>query len=87
MPKDNSNKSASRFSRKKFFKKPLMIFLFILLNVAVIAITASSEFGNSKNAAQLSEVVINWWLLIPATLCFVVAIVLEISKYVMMMAS
>lgn len=85
MPKDNPNKSASRFSRKKFFKKPLMIFLFILLNVAVIAITASSEFGNSKNAAQLSEVVINWWLLIPATLCFVVAIVLEISKYVMMM--
>lgn len=85
MPKDNSNKSASGFSRKKFFKKPLMIFLFILLNVAVIAITASSEFGNSKNAAQLSEVVINWWLLIPATLCFVVAIVLEISKYVMMM--
>lgn len=85
MLKDNSNKSASGFSRKKFFKKPLMIFLFILLNVAVIAITASSEFGNSKNAAQLSEVVINWWLLIPATLCFIVAIVLEISKYVMMM--
>lgn len=73
------------FSVKKFFKKPLMIFLFILLNVAVIVITASSEFGNSKNAAELSEVVINWWLLLPATLCFVIAITLEISKYVMMM--
>ncbi len=85
MSKEKTNKSNPGFLRKKFFKKPLMIFLFILLNVAVIAITAFSEFGNSKNAAQLSEVVINWWLLIPATLCFIAAIVLEISKYVMMM--
>lgn len=73
------------FSPKKFFKKPLLIALFILLNVAVITITAFSEFGNSKNAAELSEVKINWWLLIPAAGCFVVAITLEIAKYVMMM--
>lgn len=85
MSEQETKSEGKGFSPKRFFKKPLMIFLFILLNVAVIAITASSEFGNSANAAELSEVVINWWLLIPATLCFVVAISLEISKYVMMM--
>ncbi len=73
------------FSPKKFFKKPVMVILFILLNIAVIAVTAFSEFGNSQNAAELSEVVINWWLLVPAAGCFVVAITLEITKYVMMM--
>lgn len=70
---------------KNFFKKPILIVLFVLLNVVVIAITAASEFGNSENAAELSEVKINWWLLIPAALCFIVAITCEISKYVMMM--
>ena len=62
-----------------------MIILFIMINVVVIAATAFSEFGNSKNAAELSEVKINWWLLIPAALCFTVAIILEISKYIIMM--
>ena len=70
---------------KKIFKKPFLIILFILINVAVITITAFSEFGNSANAVALSEVKINWWFLIPATLCFVVAITLEIHKYVLMM--
>lgn len=73
------------FLPKKIFKKPVMVILFILLNVAVIAITAFSEFGNSKNAAELSEVVINWWFLVPAAGCFLAAITLEITKYVMMM--
>ena len=70
---------------KKFTKKPLLVILFILINVAVIAITAFSEFGNSENAVALSEVKLNWWFLIPATACFVVAITLEIHKYVLMM--
>ena len=70
---------------KKLFKKPFLILIFILINVAVIAITAFSEFGNSENAVALSEVKLNWWFLIPATLCFVVAIILEIHKYVIMM--
>lgn len=85
MSKTEDSAEHRGFSPKKFFKKPLMIVLFILLNVAVIAITAFSEFGNSKNAAELSEVKINWWLLLPAAGCFVVAITLEIAKYVMMM--
>lgn len=70
---------------KKILKKPLLIILFVLINVAVIAITAFSEFGNSENAVALSEVQLNWWLLIPATACFIVAITLEIHKYVLMM--
>lgn len=70
---------------KKLLKKPLLIVFFVLLNIAVIMITAFSEFGNSENAAALSEVRINWWLLIPATVCFMVALNCEIGKYVMMM--
>ena len=70
---------------KKLLKKPLLIALFVLINVAVIAITAMFEFGNSKNAAKLSDVKINWWFLIPAALCFIVAITVEIRKYVLMM--
>lgn len=74
-----------RPTAKKYLKKPLLIVLFILINVIVIAITAFSEFGNSENAAELSEIKINWWMLLPAALCFVVAIWLEIHKYVLMM--
>ena len=70
---------------KKMLKKPLLVILFVLINVVVIAITAFSEFGNSENAVALSEVRLNWWFLIPATLCFIVAIVLEIHKYILMM--
>ena len=70
---------------KKILRKPLLILLFVFINVAVIAITAFSEFGNSENAVALSEVQLNWWFLIPATLCFVVAIALEIHKYTIMM--
>ena len=70
---------------KKVFKEPLLILLFVFINIAVIAITAFSEFGNSENAAALSEVKINWWFLIPAALCFLIAITFEIKKYVVMM--
>lgn len=69
----------------KKLKKPALTLAFIAINIAVIAITAFSEFGNSENAAQLSEVQINWWFLLPAAACFIVAITLEIHKYIMMM--
>ena len=75
----------SDFLPKKIFKKPLLIIFFVLINIAVIAITAIFEFGNSKNAAKLSEVVINWWYLIPAAACFLVPLTFEIHKYVLMM--
>ena len=74
-----------RLVPKKLLRKPLMIISFILINVIVIAITAFSEFGNSENAAELSEIVINWWFLIPAAICFLAALWVEIHKYVLMM--
>ena len=70
---------------KKTTQKRFWTFAFILLNVAVIAITAFNEFGNSKNADKLSNVDLKWWLLIPAAICFIVAIFLEIWKYVLVM--
>jgi uncharacterized protein (TIRG00374 family) len=69
----------------KKLKKPALTLAFIAINIAVIAITAFSEFGNSENAAQLSEIQINWWFLLPAAACFIVAITLEIHKYIIMM--
>ncbi|MBO7718203.1 flippase-like domain-containing protein [Candidatus Saccharibacteria bacterium] len=65
-------------------RRPILIISFIILNVIVIILTAKAEFGNSQNATKLSEVKMNWWLLIPAALCFVFAINLEIQKYVLM---
>lgn len=86
MVENSTDKRNQDFSPRGLVKKrPLLIIIFILINVAVIAITAFSEFGNSRNAAELSEIKINWWLLIPAAVCFVLALHFEISKYVLMM--
>ena len=85
MTEEKPNKNGEKFSIKRFFKKPVLIVAFILINIAVIAITAVSEFGNSSNAAKLSEVKINGWFLLPAVICFLIAITAEIYKYVMMM--
>lgn len=85
MPEPETPASTQKLEPKKILKKPLLIIFFILVNIAVIAITAFSEFGNSENAAALSEVKINWWFLIPAALCFLFAITFEIRKYVIML--
>lgn len=69
---------------KKNHKKIWWTIIFVAINVAVIALTAISEFGNSANAAELREVKINWWFLIPAVGCFIVALLLDIFKYVLM---
>ena len=74
---------STKKSQKKL-RKILLVLLFVGLNIGVIIATAVSEFGNSQNAAKLSEVKINWWLLIPAVLCFLVAITAEIAKYALM---
>ena len=41
--------------RKKRIRKVVLTILFILINAVVIFATASNEFGNSKDAAELSE--------------------------------
>ncbi len=84
MTKENQKETSESFSVKKVFKKPLLVILFVLMNILVIAMAGFSEFGNSKTAAELTEIKINWWLLIPAVLCFVIAIIIEIYKYVLM---
>lgn len=66
-------------------KRPLLTILFICINIIVIALTAFSEFGNRDNAIKLSEAEINWYWLLPAVLFFTIAIILEISKYALML--
>lgn len=68
---------------KKSPRKILLTILFVAINIAVIAITAFSEFGNSENAAKLSEVQFNFWYLIPAVAIFLIALYLEIHKFAM----
>lgn len=85
MPEQKPDIDNKRLVPKDLLKKPFLVVLFVLINVVVIAITAFSEFGNSQNAAKLSEVKINAWWLVPAVLCFLVAIIAEIGKYVLMM--
>ena len=70
--------------RKSKIRKLILTLVFVAINVAVIAFTAINEFGNSSNAADLSEVKLNWWMLIPATLSFMMAILACVLKYVLM---
>ena len=70
--------------RAKRIRKLILTLLFIAINVAVIVATATNEFGNSGDAAELSEINIQWGYLIPAALCFIGMILLEVGKYVMM---
>lgn len=83
--RENRQKTTNDFSVKKLWRRPLLIVIFILINIAVIALTAMAEFGNSKNATELSEVKIDVYLLLPALFCFIVALIAEISKYYLMM--
>lgn len=78
-------KIKTNFWSNKKHQRIALILLFIILNAVVIILTAKAEFGNSAEAAELSQVHINWWLLIPAALCFILAINLEVHKYVVMM--
>lgn len=67
------------------FKKHLLTILFVAINIAVIAFTAFSEFGKSENADKFSNVKIKWYFILPAIICFAVALTLEIFKYVILM--
>ncbi|MBR3269936.1 flippase-like domain-containing protein [Candidatus Saccharibacteria bacterium] len=71
-------------AKKKNLKKVFLTLFFILFSAGVIIATAVNEFANSENAAELAEVHLNGWLVIPAALCFLVMITLEYGKYVLM---
>ena len=59
MSKPTPEITPDSFAPKKSKRKPLLIFLFILINIAVIAATAVSEFGGSNSATELGKVKIN----------------------------
>lgn len=65
-------------------RKIILTIIFIIFNVAVIVATAINEFSGNKNAVELSNVKLDWWMLIPATLCFIAMIMLEYWKYALM---
>lgn len=73
-------------AKKKNYKKILLTLFFVFFSAGVIVATAVNEFANSENAAELAEVHLNGWLVIPAALCFIVMICLEYGKYVLMIA-
>ena len=83
MASDTKTNKKSKFSQKKIRKIALTIF-FIAFNVGVIVATAVNEFSGSQNAAELREVKLNGWLIIPAALCFMGMITLEFWKYAVM---
>ena len=69
---------------KKKLRKLIFTILFIAFSAGVIIATAINEFSGSNEAANLNEVTMNGWWLIPATLCFVVMAILEYGKYALM---
>ncbi len=70
--------------RKKSLRRILLIILFVAINAIVITATAVNEFGDKKNAAELNEVRLSWWMLVPAVLCFVIGVIANMMKYVLM---
>lgn len=80
---NKSKRGSKRISSKKV-RKFLLYLVFIGFSAGVIIATAVNEFSNSENAAELATVQLNWWFLIPATLCFVGMILLEYWKYALM---
>ena len=50
------------------WKKRLLTAAFILINVAVIAATALSEFSDGGNASRFEDVTVRYELLLPALL-------------------
>lgn len=70
--------------KKKKLKKIILTIIFVGFSAGVIIATAVNEFANSENAAELAEVQLNGWLVVPAALCFLTMITLEYGKYVLM---
>lgn len=70
--------------KQKKIKKIILTIIFVAFSAGVIIATAINEFSGSENAAELADVHLNGWLLMPAALCFVGMIFLEYAKYALM---
>lgn len=64
-------------------RKRLLTAAFVLLNIIVIAWTARSEFSGDN--ARLQDLEVRWELLLPALLCFVLAIAAGTAKLLLIM--
>ncbi len=73
-------------AKKKKLRKIILTILFIAFSAGVIIATAVNEFSGSNEAADLKDVHLNGWLLIPATICFLIMIFLEYGKYALMIS-
>ena len=73
-------------AKKKKLRKIILTILFIAFSAGVIIATAVNEFSGSNEAADLKDVHLNGWLLIPATICFLIMIFLEYDKYALMIS-
>ncbi|MBO7657148.1 flippase-like domain-containing protein [Candidatus Saccharibacteria bacterium] len=71
-------------AKNKKVRKIILTVAFIIFSASVVIATAVNEFSGSQNAAELAEVHLNGWLVIPAALCFIVMICLEYAKYALM---
>ena len=63
--------------------KRLLTAAFVLLNIVVIAWTARSEFSGDN--ARLQDIEVRWALLLPAFLCFALAVAAGVAKLVLIM--
>lgn len=79
----DTSKRKTNFSKKKV-RKIIWTIVFIAFNVSVIIATAVNEFSRGNEAADIHDIKLNGWLLIPATICFLIMISLEYAKYVLM---
>ncbi len=70
---------------KKKRNKTILIILFIIFNAVVILITALNEFTGKESAAQLSDVRLHWYFLLPAAGCWLAAVTAECLKYCILM--
>ena len=78
---DASKDAISGVPAKKSHRNLIFGIIFVAINILVIALTAANEFGDSSKAADLASVEMNWWMLLPAVGCFVLALWAEIYKY------
>lgn len=68
-------------TKAKKLRKRILITLFVIFNIGIVLWTALSEFADRRNAAKLRSIQIRWGMIIPAVLCFALAISVESLKY------
>lgn len=71
--------------RKKTRRRSIGTAAFILLNAAVIGVTAAIEFGSERSASRNDLLDMNMWYLLPVAVCFLCALLSETGKYYLLL--